>query len=129
VEVVQAICAAWEAGDFSSIDWAHPEIEFAFADGPTAGIWTGRPAMAKAWRETMSASEELHTIAEQYCRLDDERVLVLMHNSGRGKGSGLDVGLLRMKGANLFHVRDGKVSRLVLYWDRVKALGAVGLSE
>jgi ketosteroid isomerase-like protein len=26
-----------------------------------------------------------------------------------------------MKGVNLFHVRDGKVTRLVLYWDREHA--------
>ena len=94
VEVVQAIYAAWGAGDFSSVDWAHAEIEFEFADGPTPGAWTGRAAMAKAWSETMSAFEELHAIAEEYCGLDDERVLVLMHNSGRGKESGLDVGLI-----------------------------------
>jgi hypothetical protein len=41
----------------------------------------------------------------------------------------LDVGLIPTRGANLFHVRDGKVMRLVLYWDRVKALEAVGLRE
>ena len=129
VEVVQAIYAARGAGDFSSVDWAHAEIEFEFADGPTPGAWTGRAAMAKAWSETMSAFEELHAIAEEYCGLDDERVLVLMHNSGRGKESGLDVGLIPTKAANLFHVRDGKVTRLVLYWDRAKALEAVGLRE
>ena len=129
VDVVQAIFAAWDAGDFSSIAWAHPEIELAIADGPTPGAWTGRAAMAKVWRETMSAFDELHVIAEECCRIDDERVLVLMEFRGRGKGSGLDVGLMRTKGANLFHVLDGTVTRLVLYWDRAEALEAVGLSE
>ena len=67
--------------------------------------------------------------ADEYRALDDERVLVLMHFSGRGKTSGLEVGDIHMKGANLFHVRDGKVSRLVTYWDRERAFADVGLEE
>ena len=122
VEFVRSIVTAWERGDFSSAEWAHPEIEFIGGDGPTRGSWTGLPAMAEAWRETLTAFEELRTEAEEYRALDDERVLVLMRLSGRGRTSGMDVGDLVMKGVNLFHVRDGKVTRLVLYWDRERAL-------
>ena len=48
--------------------------------------------MAEAWREALSAFEELRPEADKYQALDDERVLVLMHLSGRGKTSGLEVG-------------------------------------
>jgi ketosteroid isomerase-like protein len=129
VEVVRSIFAAWERGDFHSAEWAHPEIVFVVADGPTPGSWTGVAAMAEAWREALGAFEELRGEADEYRELDDERVLVLMHLGGRGKTSGLEVGDLQMKGANLFHVREGKVTRLVLYWDRERALEAAGLSE
>ena len=67
--------------------------------------------------------------ADEYRALDDERVLVLMHFSGRGKTSGLEVGHIQMKGANLFHVRGGKVTRLVTYWDRERAFADLGLAE
>jgi len=40
VELVRSIIEAWERGDYSSAEWAHPEIEYVFADGPLDG--TGR---------------------------------------------------------------------------------------
>jgi hypothetical protein len=52
-----------------------------------------------------------------------------MHFSGRGKTSGLEVGDIRMAGANLFHVRGRKVTKLVLYWDRERAFADLGLEE
>jgi ketosteroid isomerase-like protein len=122
VEVVRSICTAWERGDFSSAEWAHPEVEFIVVDGPTPGRWSGVPAMAEAWGEAVAAFELLRTEVEEYRALDDERVLVLMRLGGRGRTSGLDVGDLMMNGVNLFQVRDGKVTRLVLYWDREQAL-------
>ena len=41
LNLVKAICAPWQRGDFRSADWAHPQIEFGFADGPVPGNWTG----------------------------------------------------------------------------------------
>ena len=115
---MRSIFGAWERGDYSSAEWAHPGIVFEVADGPTPGTWTGVARMAAAWREALGAFEKLRPKADDYRALDDERVLVLMHLSGRGRTSGLEVGDVQMKGANLFHVRDGKVARLVLYWDQ-----------
>ena len=129
VGIARSIFALWERGNYSSAEWAHPEIEFVAADGPTPGSWTGLAAMGGAWREALSAFEELRAEADEYRALDDERILVLMHFSGRGKTSGLEVGDIQMKGANLFHLRDGKVTKLVLCWDRQHAHPVVGLSE
>jgi hypothetical protein len=35
VEVVRAILSANERGDYRSTEWAHPDIEFVVADGPS----------------------------------------------------------------------------------------------
>jgi ketosteroid isomerase-like protein len=129
VEIVRSIYRAHERGDFSSVEWAHPEIEFVISDGPSPGRWTGLAGMAEAWRDFLRAWEEYRTQVEEYRQLDGERILVLTHRAGRGKTSGMDIGEMHAKGANLFHLRDGKVIRLVFYRDRERALEAVGLRE
>jgi hypothetical protein len=57
---------------------------------------------------------------------------VYVHNSGRAKGSGIEVGQLTgtggVNGANLFVIREGRVVKLVLYWSRDRALVDLGLA-
>jgi ketosteroid isomerase-like protein len=125
---VRSIYAAWERGDWSSVEWAHPEIEFVSADGPTPGSWAGLAQMGEVWRDFLSAWEEYRIEAEKYRAVDDERVLVFINVSGRGKTSGLEVGQVRAKAANVLHIRGGKVTRLVLYFDRERALADLGLA-
>jgi ketosteroid isomerase-like protein len=128
VDLVRSIFAAWERGDFSSAEWAHPEIEFVIADGPSPGRWTGLAGMAEGARDELNAWEGYRGEAEEYRELDDERVLVLHRFSARGKRSGLELGQIQTKGASLFHIRGGKVTRVVRYWDREGALADLGLA-
>jgi hypothetical protein len=37
VELARLVLSAWGRGDFSSSEWAHSEIEFVRADGPSPG--------------------------------------------------------------------------------------------
>jgi ketosteroid isomerase-like protein len=127
LELVRSIHAAWERGDYSSAEWAHREIEYVFADGPTPGSWTGPAGMAEGWRGFLSAWKEFRVEADEYRELDSERVLVLVHRSGRGKTSGLEVGQIGTRGASPFHIRDRKVTRLVIYQDGERALADLGL--
>jgi ketosteroid isomerase-like protein len=113
LELVRSLFADWERGDYSSSAWADPEIEFVRADGPELGTWTGLDGLAQAVRHILSTWKDYRQEAEEYRELDSERILVLYRRRGRGKTSGVEL---------------GKVTRLVGYFDRDRALADLGLA-
>jgi ketosteroid isomerase-like protein len=124
LNIVRSIARAWEQGDYSSFEWADAEIQFVIADGPEAGRSTGRAGLLPSLQEFGNAWVEYRSRVEEYRELDDG-VLVLTYATGRGKASGVEIGEQR---ANLFHLRGGKVTSLVVYWDRARALADAGLA-
>ena len=129
VELVRSICEPWVRGHFDSVDWAHPDIEYIIADGPTPGRWTGLAGLAEGWGDFISAWDHYSAEAKDYLEIDDEHILVPLQGTGRGRTSGVDLSQMQSRGANLFQIRDGKVIRMVTYLDLARALEAVGLSE
>jgi ketosteroid isomerase-like protein len=84
--------------------------------------------MTEGWRVWASAWEDYRIVGEEFRELDAERVLALSRFSARGKTSGMELGQMRTKSAGVFHLRDGKVTRLVSYLDRDRALADLGLA-
>jgi ketosteroid isomerase-like protein len=129
LDLVRSIYADWERGDFSHGEWADPAIEFAVVDGPEAGsCWKGLAGLVEAWRTFIGAWEDGTVHAYEYRELN-ERVLVLGEFAGRGKLSGLELEVMQTDMVALFHTRDGKVIRLVFYFDRDRALADLGLER
>jgi ketosteroid isomerase-like protein len=126
LDLVRSIYADWERGDFSRTGWAYPEIELVISGGPDPGSWTGVAAMAGAWGDVLSAWEDVRPVPEVYRELDEERILVLAVVRGRGKTSRAATA---WKETHLFRLHGGKVTKLVLYWDRDRALADLGLKE
>ena len=128
VDLVRSWYAALERDDFAGmVEWVHPEIEFVFADGPEPGVGIGLERLAEVWREYLSTWEGYRFVVDELRELDDERILAIFHFSGRGKTSGVDLGQLHSHGAAVFHILDAKVTRMVRYWDRERALADLGL--
>jgi ketosteroid isomerase-like protein len=127
LDLVRSIYADWERGDFDGIDWADPQLEIVVVEGPDPGTFVGHDAARHAWRGFLSAWEHYRVAGEDFRELDNGRVLVLDHRSGRGQTSGLELSQIRTQGAHLFHIRDGRVTRLVRYMDRDRALADLGL--
>ena len=126
LDLVRSIYAAIGRGDYSSAEWADSEIEYVRVDGPEPGSVTGLDGLVQAMRTTFDAFADVRAEAEEYRELDAKRVLVLTRASGRGKTSGLPVG---QKGAELFEIQDRRVTRVVVYFDRDRALADLGLEE
>ena len=127
LDLVRSICAEWERGRYGSFEWAHRELELVIEDIPGAGSRKGVAAGVAAWREFLEAWEGHQIEVDEYRELDACRVLTLGAFRARGKASGVDVEQIRTTGANVFHVRDGKVVKLVIYFDRGHALADLGL--
>ena len=125
LDLVRSIYADWEHGDFRSTEWAHPNIEFVRPDGPEPGTWIGIPEMSQTTRDILTAWEDFRQVSDEFRDVDAERVLVLFRGTGRGKRSGVDV---QSKWANVFHLHDGKVTRILLYYDRDRAFADLGLA-
>jgi hypothetical protein len=129
VKIVRSIFKAWERGDFRAVDWAHPEIEFGWMDGPSPGRWKGLEALSEAWGEWLQAWADFRAAADEYRTLAQGRVLALNSFGGRGRTSGVGVGELMTRGASVFCLDRERVTRLDLYWDRDRALVDLGLKE
>jgi len=129
LDLVRAIYADWERGDFSRADWADREMEFVFADGPEPASGRGPAAMWVAWRDVLSAWRDHRVVAEECRELDDGSILTLTAFSARGRSSGIELTQVLARGASLMEMREGKVTKLVLYWERDHALADLGLED
>jgi ketosteroid isomerase-like protein len=125
LDLVRSLYAAWERGDFSSTEWAHPQIEYVVADGPSPGTWKGLAGLREGWRDQAAVWDGFRAQPEE---LDGERVLALSRRSGRGKTSGFDLSQVAARSAQLFTFGDAKVTRIVTYWDGARALADLGLA-
>jgi ketosteroid isomerase-like protein len=126
LDLVRSIYAGWERGDFTFVGWADPKIEFGFADGPEPGRWRGLEEMSVRYGDWLRGWKDFRAEPERYIVVDDARVLVFVRNSGRGRTSGLEFDQRSV--ANFFELREGRVSRLILYWDRERACADLGIA-
>jgi hypothetical protein len=98
-------------------------------DGPSPASFTGLIEMQRGAREVLSPWEHVRIVVDEYRELDDECILVLLRFVGRGKTSGLELDPRWTRGAEVVRVKDGRVTRIVHYFDRKRALADLGLTR
>jgi ketosteroid isomerase-like protein len=123
VEVVKAIFRDWERGDFTSVDWADPEIEFTIP-GPDRHVHRGIESMARAWADWLGVFDDLSIVGAAFYDADD-KVVVEQIFRGTGKGSGIPIDEIR--GATVVTLRDGKVIRFEGHVTLEEALASAGI--
>ena len=110
--------------DWTSVEWADPEIEFVIAGGPDPDSWIGVDGTAEGLRQWLSAWDDYTAEADAF-REVEERVLAIGQMRGPGKKSGAKV---ETDFVNVFDFRDGRVVSLRLYSSRERAFADLGLT-
>jgi ketosteroid isomerase-like protein len=134
LDLVRSIYADWERGDFSAEEWVDVDIEYRIVGlrEMLPQNWRGLAGARVGARGVLEVMELRQIAAEEYRELDGGEVLVLDRRVGRLKRSGMQFGTGTSVrdagfGAHVFHVRDGKVRKLVAYFDRDRAIADLGL--
>jgi uncharacterized protein len=129
VEIVRDSLRAFADGGLdAAAEFWHPEINWRAIEGALddAGEIHGREAMrryAQDWRDTF---DNLAFTPEELLDVGDDRVVAVLHLTGRAKLSGIET---ELRYAVVYTLRDGKIGRGREYGDRQEALKAVGLPE
>jgi hypothetical protein len=129
LDLVRSIYADWERGDFSPSDWTDPDIEFVFADGPAPVRGTGPAAMSVAWRNVLNAWGDYRAGAEGFRDLESGDILALAVFSAPGPASGSDVTQVLARGVSVMRIHEGRVRKLVVFFDRDRAFADLGLAR
>jgi len=128
VDVVRRMCEAFLAGDVAdALDVLHPEVIW---HGTIGGLDEGRTAhghneVIQEFMESLRDWERHSLEVDDYLDAGD-RVVVLWHEVGRGKASGVEV---ETRTAVVYTVRGEEVVEVQGYMDRQQALAAAGLSQ
>ena len=127
VEVVRRMCEAFVAGDVAgALEVLHADVTW---HGTIGGLEEGRTAhghneVIEGFMESLRDWERHSLEVEDYLDAGN-RVVVLWHEVGRGKRSGVEV---ETRTAVIYTVRDDEVIEVQGYMDRRQALEAVGLA-
>jgi hypothetical protein len=85
----------------------------------------GLDGLLAAWRDWLRPWETYWTQVEEFADAGGDRVLVLVRDHGRLRGSDSEVENIA---ASIWTLREGKIARIEFHSDRTEALKAVGLA-
>jgi ketosteroid isomerase-like protein len=126
VEIVRRVLAEYEQGNFRILDPFDPNVRVRWLDTVGAepeNVGTQEAGeFLKGWFEVQ---KDLSLTAERLIDAGDQVVAIAVWR-GIGKGSGA---VTEWRQAQVWTLRDGKVTSIVGYKDSADALEAAGLSE
>ena len=125
VEVVRAVVAAFNSGDFTAaLELLTEDVEFDWSRRMLDGeIVTGHAEVQRFLQGAREIFDEIHIPSDELTDLGDGVVLLYGTARFKGRASGLDV---EAAAANLWTVRDGKVARFRFYQTKEDALADAG---
>jgi ketosteroid isomerase-like protein len=105
----------------SALAYLAPDVVYDARERPDGKVWHGRDGVRRAMLEWGEVWEEWEIGTDGYLEAGSDKVLILWHERGRGRGSGVR---MEQRGANLVTVCEGRIVHLRLYVNREAALEA-----
>jgi ketosteroid isomerase-like protein len=128
VEVVLNSYARFNAGERDPVQlqiWHEDGEWHAASEDPDSTIHRGIDAIRRHYARWVEAYPDLR-VEPVEAKANGDHVFVWVHVSGHGGASGVP---MDSEMAHLHTMREGKLTRLVVYTDKAEALEAAGLSE
>ena len=117
VEVVRRLFAAFDDQEWEvALALLDPEVEWS----PVEGAFRGPQGVVAALIEWIEPWDE-HTVEAEEIEGAFDRVLAVIHLTGRGAGSGMEVD---QRFFQVYEVSDGRIVRMVEFVTRSEALDA-----
>jgi ketosteroid isomerase-like protein len=129
VEIVRRQFEAFERGGLdAAAEYWHPEIEWRAVEGAVddVGVFRGRDAMRRYYADWADMIDGIHNEIEEIVYDSGETLVVVLRNSGRGRGSNIPI---YGRYTVVYTIRDGLIVRGREYATREQGLEAAGLSE
>jgi ketosteroid isomerase-like protein len=128
VRVVQETIGAWERGDMDAVRAVVPaDAEITSNEmGVNTGIYRGFEGLVTWTGEWLGAFEDWEQELRSFKPVGERHVLVDVHQSGKGAGSGVPVA---MDLIYMCEIENGQLVRFHLYPDEERALAAVRNAE
>jgi ketosteroid isomerase-like protein len=126
LEIVLRLNEAFNERTFAeNADLLHPEMiwEMSRMQVPDGAAFTGPPGLLE-FLDTWTESFAFEHIGVEDMVDGGDQVLVMVHHSGRGKISGIDID---QRYAMVWTLHDGRAVRMEMYLTRDEALEAMGL--
>jgi len=122
-DVVRRLYEAGDAVGFEGVlEFFDPEIEFDLTDvSPDQRAGRGRDAFTKAASAYTDTFEEWHVDLVELIEIDADRVLAVVRDGGRLKGSDREI---YNDFAHLWTLREGRLVRWAGFTDKTRALEA-----
>lgn len=103
-----------------------PRTSSSSAPGRTGASITASTASAPRGATSSGHGEDFRIHAERVVPGRDGMYVLLLRLQARGKGSGVTIDA---EVANVATMRDGRITRLEMHWDRDAAISAAGARE
>lgn len=87
-------------------------VDFSRSHSPYRGIYEGRAEIERFWSSWVGDWERLSWSAEAISEVPPDRVVLVNHLTGRGRGSGIEIDA---RGGHVWEVADGRVRRMALF--------------